>query len=219
MIKLTNFVSIVTITSIILGCTTDPTYDIQQVETNRQQAIEIQNEHLETHLDTVPGWVLSPPKPNGISFYAIGMGKSADFNIAVKKSKLEAEFELAKTYSQELSGNEKIYARDQFNTTMDSYTIVVEKLIKRVPVVGYSIERQQVVVSNGAYNAYVLLRMPHEQFSALLRQQKEEAASLEIAKAFEDLDRKLNAITKETPDKLHLPSPGSPDLLSHELRE
>lgn len=199
------------------ACSNTATYNPAEIAEQRQDMLNARNDVLADHLESVPDWVLAPPKPDGIALYAIGIGSSDDLNLAMKKSKLEAEFGLAKLYSQEISGNEKSYLKDQNDSQIESYTAIVEKLVKRVPIVGYSVEKQEIVNSNGKYNSYILLRMPHEQFKALIRQQKDKETSLEIAKAFTDLEIRLNAITEEQKASRVQPPPADTSILSQGL--
>lgn len=190
----------------LAACSHTSINDPAAFEESRQNLIKVRTENMQEHLEKVPEWALTSPRPDSDGVYAVGISSSTDVNLALKKSRLEAEFGLAKQFSQELSGVERSYSKDQDDYQTDSYTSTVYKLVKRVPISGYSIEKQEIVVSDGKYNSYVLLRLSNAQFSSLLRQQKSKETSDEIRNSYSDLEKRITQI-ESNKNTISIPTP------------
>ena len=153
---------------------------------------EREQERMESHIDAIPGWALEAPHPDETGMYAVGMGESKKLRVALRKATLDAEFGLAKLYSQELSGSERSYTQDNAEGGVDEqYTALIDKLVDSVPLAGFEVVEQQVKPINGEYHAFVLLKLPYDEFNRVLQSQKREARDAEITAAFDDLERRL----------------------------
>ncbi|MFC1355027.1 MAG: hypothetical protein G8D89_21915 [gamma proteobacterium symbiont of Clathrolucina costata] len=122
----------------------------------------------------------------------MGIGESDNVSLALKKARLEAEFGLAKLYSQELSGSERIYSTDSDHATDNRYVGLIDKLVQSVPVVGYSTVEQEIQAGNGRYQVYVMLKLPYDEFNKVLKQQREGKVSHDMASAFDELEKRLD---------------------------
>ncbi|MBW8191325.1 hypothetical protein K0504_09775 [Neiella marina] len=183
------------------GCSTTPSEELyaQQLEIERlraeaeQSRNEANQDRLEEQLELVPEWVLSPLRPDATGMYGVGISQSSNLNIALKKSRLQAEFELAKLYRQELSGSERSYEQDNGTTdTQEQYTSLIDKLVENVPVVGFDVVKQEVKPINGQYHAFVLLRLPYDEFNKVIQQQRLLSREDKISAAFDDLEKRLD---------------------------
>lgn len=147
---------------------------------------------MESTLAAVPDWALVHPKPDATGVYAVGIAESDVMRIAIRKAFLEAEFELAKNYSQAVSGSERSFSQDNNGEiTKEQFTGLIDKLVAAVPVVGYEVVRQEVKPIDGKYNAFVLLKLPHKQFNQVLQNQRSSTQNVEVKKAFDELERRL----------------------------
>lgn len=147
---------------------------------------------MEAEISQVPEWALKQPRPDESGVYAVGISESDKINVAIHKATLEAEFGLAKNFNQELSGSERLYAQDNNSRVgKDQYTALIDKLVSQVPVVGFEVVNQEVKALDGKYNVYVMLKLPYAQFNRVLQEQRSKTEDRTIAKAFDDLERRL----------------------------
>lgn len=163
----------------------------QQLEMKeRQQAREqIQREK---ELDLMPDWVLDPPAADSTGFYGVGVAQSKQLNHARKSARLQAEFELAKMYRQELSGSERAFEEGNTEGDVTSQTVfLIDKIVDAVPVVGYQVVEQTMVPLNGVMYSAVLLKLPYDKFNEVLKQQRAEEQDKKIQAHFDDLERRL----------------------------
>lgn len=172
----------------LTGCASSPT---EQAIDAQKEIMDAKNEQLQQELDEVPDWALKPPVADGVGMFGVGIGSSDSLNMAIKKARLEAEFALAKTYSQELSGSERSYSTDSGGFSTERYEGLIDKLVERVPVVGFSTEESEVRVMGGKYHAYVLLKLPYDEFNKVLRERRDRESAASMKAAFDDLERRL----------------------------
>lgn len=173
---------------------------------------------MQAELVSVPAWVMEPQKPDEIGVYAVGMAESDVMRVALRKATLDAEFGLAKTYNQEISGSERTYAQDDRGLMgQEQYIGLIEKLVTQVPVTGLEVLKQEVKPIDGKYHAFVLLRLPYAQFNRVLLEQRAKATDATVVKAFDDLQQRLdkrrqqqNTVMASVPDtkiKREIPPP------------
>lgn len=184
-----------------LGCSSSPEEEmadrlaaLEQAERDRiaeQKAAE--QAQRKEELNVAPSWYLSPPEADSTGFYGVGYSRSKNMGHALKAARLQAEFDLAKMYKQELSGSERSFERG--NTEGDvvtQTTFLIDKIVDAVPVVGYTVVEQKMVPLNGTYETFVLLKLPYDEFNKVLISQKEKALDKTVQASFDDLERRLN---------------------------
>jgi hypothetical protein len=155
-------------------------------------------EAAEKFLAKVPAWVAEPPRSDGVNVYAVGEGQSSRLDLARKKALLTAEFGLAKQYKQALSGSERLYQRDSASgIPQERYTLLIDKLVDSVTLVGHQQVRQEVVVVDGTYHSYVLMKLSFEEMERIISKQKAASQDKEIDAQFDELDRRLKAYRAE----------------------
>jgi len=169
----------------------------QQIEmTERQEARE--QAQREQELESVPDWVMDPPDSDATGFYGVGVAQSKSLNHARKSARLQAEFELAKMSRQELSGSERAYEQGNSDGDVESQTtFLIDKVVDAVPVVGYDVVDQELTPVDGVYHAYVLLKLPYNQFNTVLQQQRASEKDDKVQAAFDDLERRLDKRRQE----------------------
>lgn len=184
------------------GCSSTPTK--QEIAKDEAAAREVhvsaqaqlrhaENERMTEALSQVPAWALQPPKPDETAVYAVGMAESNKIRVALRKAMLEAEFALAKQYNQELSGSERSYTQDNNGSaTTEQYTALIDKLVSQVPVVGFEVVKQEVRTIDAQYHAFILLKLPHEEFNQVLHARRMKTKDKTIIDAFNDLERRLD---------------------------
>jgi hypothetical protein len=166
-------------------------------EAERQRAARA-TEAAEKFLAKVPAWVGDPPRTDGTNVYAVGEGQSSSLDLARKKAQLTAEFGLAKQYKQALSGSERLFQRDSASgTPQERYTLLIDKLVDSVPLVGQQQVRQEVVVVDGKFHSYVLMKLSFDDMERIISRQKAESQDKEIDAQFDELDRRLKVYRAE----------------------
>jgi hypothetical protein len=162
---------------------------IQLKADNQRQ--NIAQEKAQNTLEQFPSWALQVPAPDATGVYAIGIGDSDKVPIAIKKAQLEAEYGLAKLYNQELAGSERSSQQDNGNGSSSQYTALISKLVDYVPVVGFQIIKQDIKAIDGKFNAFILMKLPYEEFNKVLQQQKQKAQGAQDKAVFDDLEKRL----------------------------
>jgi len=178
--------------SLLTGCVSNEKRNVLTAQNIHQQIVGFQNGQIKEHIHRLPDWVLAPPQADEIGVYAVGIGESNTFQIAVKKAKLEAEFELRKLFAQEIAGSEQMSTANEHGTSVSRYRGLISKLVSEGLVIGYSIEKQEVMAKNGKYHAYVLLKLPYDEFNIVQNQRNLSEHIHEFAPAFSDLEKRLD---------------------------
>ncbi|MCQ1061314.1 hypothetical protein LRP52_48025 [Photobacterium sp. ZSDE20] len=98
--------------SLLAGCSTpSPTAaDIAAQEAEamairmeaEKQRLSAEQKLVEQQLNNIPLWALNPPEHDSEGIYAVGISDSKRADVAIRKASLQAQFELAKAYQQEL---------------------------------------------------------------------------------------------------------------------
>ena len=190
--------------SVLSGCSSTSNQDLNQALMEQQFEMEklrrafnqerqdVEQQQREVEIKTLPSWVLTPLQADVTGFYAVGMAESKSIFFVMKKAKMQAEFELAKQYRQLLSGSERSFERENVAGELQTQTtVLIDKLIDEVPIIGYDIVKQKIIAVNGMHTAYILLKMPYEQYNKVLQAQKESQADTTIENAFDALQTRL----------------------------
>ena len=185
----------------LAGCASKPT--MEQVvkeqaaaekvrEAEQARRAKQQQAKMEDFVDEIPKWVLEAPKPDATGIYAVGMASSDGLSVSMRKATLEAEFGLAKVYRQEISGAERSLVEERNEKVgTQQFQQVIDKLVARVPIVGYEVVRQEVKPIDGKYHAFMLLKLPYEQFNKVMQEQRAERSDAAATAVFDDLERRV----------------------------
>lgn len=177
---------------ILASCSTGDKRDRAADAKAAQDEMRMKNKAIEDKIEALPAWVLSPPKPDSQSVYAVGIGDSDALQVSIKKAMLEAEFGLAKQLKQELSGSERQYTVDDSIRTTNRFEGLIDKLVQETPVVGYTVKKQVVKPMDGKYQTFVLLMLPYDQYNEALKAGQARETRQEMKEAFADLERRLD---------------------------
>ncbi len=182
----------------VIGCSSSPRQISEnigkdQIKAEREQQIVAQKK-AENTLEEFPDWALQVPQSDSTGVYAIGISDSDKIPVALKKAQLEAEYGLAKLYNQELSGAERSSQQDNGSIASTQYTSLIEKLVDYVPVVGFQIVKQDIKAIDGRFHAFVLMKLPYEEFNKVLQKQKMQ--NTQNKADFDELEKRLEARRK-----------------------
>ncbi len=192
---------IIVITVTFLSACSSTNQDIvkQQLELESRRMeleakkMEIEQEMRLQEIEAIPEWALKPPLADEVGFYAVGIAESKNTYFAIKKSKLQAEFELAKQYKQLLSGSERSYESETLGGSVNSSAeMLIDKIVEEVAIVGYDIVQHEVKPQHGKQVSYVLLKMPYMQYNRVLKERREQEFKSEVKLAYKDLERRLD---------------------------
>ncbi|MAA92956.1 MAG: hypothetical protein CML21_00330 [Rheinheimera sp.] len=197
-----KFALIVSISTLLaVGCSSNPDKEmaerlatLEKAELDRiAERQAAQQAQRKEELETSPRWFLSPPEADGTGFYGVGYARSKQMGHALKAARLQAEFELAKMYRQELSGSERAFERgNNEGDVIAQTTFLIDKIVDAVPVVGYTVVEQKMVPLNGVFETFVLLKLPYDEFNKVLQSQRERELDKTVQASFDDLERRLN---------------------------
>lgn len=180
----------------LAGCSSTP--DRAEVIQYQLEAEQIKadaaQDKAEKQLASIPDWVLNPPKSDATGVYGVGIGESRKLNVSIKKASLNAQFELAKGFGQELAGNEKSYTKDGSAGSVDDYTQLIDSIVSTVPINGYETVDSKVAVMDGKYTSYKLLRLTYEQFEKGMNAAKIATTDQKIKGEFNDLYERLDKL-------------------------
>lgn len=163
---------------LLVGCSTQMTKKEiaeEQAEINEMRAkaekqkMEYQQEQMEKELDAMPAWVTEPPRADSDGFYGVGIGKDKDLLNSVRKAKLQAQFDMAKTMRSELSGEDTMTG-----SGTGQYRYVINNFVNKVNLSGSEVIQQEIKPMNGEYTTYILMRLDFNQFDQLMARQKME---------------------------------------------
>lgn len=195
----TKLVSALVITT-LAGCSFGPDTELSkrliELEKSQQEMIALQKaqnqEEREKEMDVMPDWFLEPPKPDSTGFFGVGYSKSKNPGFGLKSARLQAEADLAKQYKQEISGSERSFEQGNADGDVTSQTtLLIDKIIDSVPVVGYTVVEQVMEPIDGVYQTYVLLKLPYDEFNKVLLSEKSKSFDKAVQGHFDDLERRL----------------------------
>lgn len=184
---------------LIVGCSSTPTAtDItkDQLKANELK-VAAEQEKAEKALASVPSWVLTPPKSDENGVYGVGIGESKKLDVAMKKSNLNAQYELAKSFGQAMAGNERSYTKDGNTGEVSDYTQLIDSIVATVPINGYEAIESDVVVADGKYTTYTLIRLSYEQFERGISEAKQASTDEKIKSEFSDLYDRLESMKSD----------------------
>ena len=181
---------------LLVGCSSTPTKTDIAIDQAKADAVKMDaaQEVAEQTLESVPSWVINPPKSDAVGVYGVGIGQSKKLDVSMKKGSLNAQYELAKSFGQVLSGNERSYTKDGAAGSTDDFTQLVDSIVAEVPVNGYEVIENKVVAMNGEYTNYTLLRLTYDQLGKGLELAQQESTDTKIKSEFNDLYDRLESL-------------------------
>ncbi len=162
-----------------------------------QQKEERQQTKLEDEKAKTPDWALTPPRPDATGMYAVGSADSNSLRLSIAQARLRAEFGLAKLYKKELSGSERDFQRDSGGDEIRvRYQSLIDELVS-ASIVGEETIKQETQPIHGRVYAWVLMKLPYDEFNKVLKGQRMQTRDKAIQSAFDDLERRLDKRRKQ----------------------
>ncbi len=180
----------------LTACSSAPTAaDIAEEQAEiaeiRAEAQEEQNERnqamMQKEMESLPSWVIEPPKADSTGFYGVGLASDLDLLNSMRKAKLQASYELAQTMKSELSGEDTMTGSGE-----GEYRYVINNFVDKVNLSGAELVKQVVDPVDGKYKAYVLMKYPYSQFNQVLKDQSSNQAEMKtLDEAYQRLMAKV----------------------------
>lgn len=172
--------------------------DLAKAEEVRREAREkeakLAQKQAKRLIKAYPDWALEAPRPDATGLYAIGVGRSRDLELARKKARLQASYEIAKQLNQELAGGERLAEYDRDTHASSTYQVLIDQLVDWTPVVGYEVLKQEIVPVDGVFHVYLLAKMPYEAFNQVLQERRRQAQDDAVRRDFDALHERLERL-------------------------
>jgi len=182
----------------VAGCATPKPGSPEAVYKQEKKKEDARVEATQATVVQIPSWMLKPPQDK-LSIYAGGTAVSADLQLAMDKSILNAKLTLADSIKGLISSKMKSFM-DESGTENDSVlTDEVSKtiinLITESNVAGFKQVDAKVLAQGKKYRAYVLLQYPIGQANKVLvdqvKKDKVLQGKLRKNKAYKDLEEEI----------------------------
>lgn len=161
-------------------------------ETNITKA-EIKSDKMDNLIDSVPDWYMDIPQPDGTGFYGVGYGTSNKPPFALKSAELQAKFDLVKSFKQLVSGQERSYENQTMDANIESQVnILIDSLVEEQSVAGFQRVKRELYNVDGVANAYVLLKMPYDEYNKALQSMRAKSVEKKMEMAFNELQKILD---------------------------
>jgi len=162
--------------------------EVEEIRAEAQKEQDKRNQALmQKEMESLPSWVIEPPKADSTGFYGVGLSSDSDLLNAMRKAKLQAAYELAQTMKSELSGEDTMTGSGE-----GEYRYVINNFVDKVNLSGAELVKQVVDPVDGKYKAYVLMKYPYSQFNQVLKDQKTNVAEMKtLDEAYQRLMNKV----------------------------
>lgn len=118
----------------------------------------------EEQLSSLPSWVVTKPRPDGTGMYGVGIGESRDLTNAIRKSNLQARFDVAKEIENVLTAEETMTGSSDSN-----YRYIVNSFVNQVDLAGVEDVMREVQSGPRGFRAYTLVKLPYDDFNEALQ--------------------------------------------------
>lgn len=198
-IKVAPIAALVISTAILSGCSTNKASDYEQ---HQQKLKEASYAKEKQKFETVPEWFLNAPNNDASGIYAVGTSSSNNLQFSMNAARLNAEFSLAKTLNQEVSGRERSYMHAGSNGEVQSDTeTVTTKFVDSSDIVGVETVKNAVSLVDGKYIVYTLLHLSYDKQAEILAKKAGTTTKADAQKAYKEVEeavlKRKQAATKQ----------------------
>ena len=185
-----------------------------------EDPIQYNTQKVETQLDDVPDWYLTPPKEEDV-VYSPGTAVTPDMQLSVDIAVLNAKTTLADRINSSLSSKTKYFISRMGTTDLDAAVTqdmerATSNLIADVDVAGYHIDQKKLVQDGPQYRAYVLLSYSDKEANKILvnrlRQDRVLLDKIKSTSAYKDLEESVKAKREQELTEMEIIVKGLSDL-------
>lgn len=188
-IKTISLISATAAALLMAGCSSNPAQQYAEIKQAEQKQVV---EKKEQEYNAIPDWFLSPPKNDDTGIYAVGTATSTNLQHTLNHAKLNAEFDLAKTLSQEVSGRERAFSRsDSAGNVVSDAETVITKFVDSADIVGVETVDKEVVVADGKYTVYTMIHLSYEQQAKILSRKADNSTRIEAKNAYKEVEAEV----------------------------
>ena len=174
---------------------------VQKKEDEQQKA---STQAVEQNIAKAPAWYTQPPVDLN-AIYQTATESSPDMQRSMDKAVMVAKSQLASKLGDRASQRIEEFATESGTVNDEQINRFIKttrsSVAKDIDVAGYALEKSQVIQEGNRYRSFVLLRYPlGESNKVIVAQIKKEASidfKLKASKAFEDLEREIEAAKKK----------------------
>jgi len=172
------------------GCSSNAAVDDYQAHQQEVQAKKF--EAQEEAFQSIPEWFFKPPQNDSSGVYAVGTASSTNLQFSMNQAKLNAEFSIAKTLNQEVSGRERSFmSSDSKGNVQTDAESVVTKFVDSADIVGVSTVDSHFEHHEGKYTVYTLLHLSYDQQAEILSRKVKSETKLSAKEAYKEIEAEL----------------------------
>jgi hypothetical protein len=178
------------------------TAEFAQKKDEEQQKVAV--ETVKQTISKAPSWYTSPPVDSN-AIYQVATENSPDMQRSMDKAVMTAKSQLASKLGDRVSQKIRDFATETGTINDEQVARTIDTTRQSVAldinVAGYVLDKSEVVQEGNRYRSYVLLRYPlGENNKVIVAQVKKNAvldAKVKASKAFEDLEKEIEAAKKK----------------------
>ena len=185
-----SFIATSVVAALVLsGCSSNPSLEYAK---QQQKMQEEKTAKVEEAFKAIPEWFLNPPVNDGSGIYAVGTATADNLQFSLNMAKLQAEFSLAKTFNQEVSGRERSFQKANASGNVESDAeSVVTKFVDSSDIVGVNVVDNKAVLSDGKYTVYTLLHLPYEAQAKIIARKAGNTTAVTAKQAYAEIEKEL----------------------------
>lgn len=166
---------------------------LEKMEEVQQTVVEQKTERMDVLIDTIPDWYMDVPQPDTTGVFGVGYATSNKPPFALKTAELQAKFDLAKNFKQLISGQERSYENQTLDNNVETQiNMLIDSLVEEVSVAGYQRVKRELYNVDGVANAYVLMKMPYDEYNKALQSMRAKGVEEKMQLAFNQLEERLS---------------------------
>lgn len=176
---------------LISGCTTTKTSTIVDSPLVGAQFAGASTLSGASH-SPIPNWAGHSPKPDKIGVFGVGRGQTNNMDQAIVAAKASAKRNLATNVIRHLYGPANPSKDSEVDNTLRAKRIsLLNKVIDEAPDSDFGMMEQQVLMQNGIFTGYSLLKLSYFNLEGLVNQQIQYSSDKKFKQALNEIQTKL----------------------------
>jgi hypothetical protein len=154
---------------------------------------EIRVEHVDEVLDNIPKWFADPPTSEA-GLFGVGTAVSGSLQFSISKAKLQAIYNIASSYNQSVSGNQKSFSAETDGVTgsfRSRDSLIVDQLVKSSDVSGSQIDDIIMIREGTAFRTYALMFYPYSETNRVKQARQQEKMDQEVQQSLQVAHKEL----------------------------